>query len=954
MKSTDFRVFFRELHGQDPFPWQERLAQAVCETHEWPEVLDLPTGSGKTACIDVALFNWLVAAGADNSSSAARRIAFVVDRRIIVDEASERAARISRTIAAATSGLLGEARGVLEGRAGSERIAVITLRGGVERERNLVDDPRALAVVLSTVDQIGSRLLFRGYGVSDRMKPMHAGLFGVDTLLLLDEAHIAEPFRQTLEGIVREQRRAQVRDVGPRPLRWAQLSATPSDDQAQGVFRLDERDHAHVVLGERIRKSKPMRLVSVGKQDDLVKKLVELVKEELDKPGLSSQEQPRIGIFVNRVQTARAVFDNLAKAHGATADVELLIGRVRPIERDSQMAELAPRLRSSVSPRPGDRPIIVVATQTLEVGADFDFHAVFSEAASYAALKQRVGRLNRLAVRATSRGAIVRVADGKAVDPVYGETIASTWELLRSHAKDEVVDLGIVHAPPASAEVRVRAPRAPLLTPAALGLLAQTSPRPAVQPDVAELLHGFDTQVPDVSVVWRDGLLGIDGEVDERSAQELLRVLPPSSLEAMSVPFVAFRMWAASFGASRKSKFDDGGDLEGGAVPTAEEMRERIDVPVLVVDGRRVRRQRASAVRPGALVVISTDRGGIDEFGWKPESNTRVDDLALRARDRGLADAADDPGKRSARERTFVWTASLIRDWERRAKDAGIDGPPLDVAPLEALLADPNADRRDAKHAFIEWFAANGERLPADVGRTAKLLCDRKSSRAEWLMGTERIGVALRWGLPTAEDLIEGALQRTVRVELAEHSAGVAHWAQTFARGVGLSDRMVETLRVAGSTHDLGKADPRFQRRLCAREGEVLAKSDEDDRTAPRGQRHEVYSVAVLDAHEHLCASVPEHRALVRHLVGTHHGFGRALQPVRDDHGASFTMLHEGSVLTYKGCPDVAAAGSHWSDMFGQLQCTYGPWMLAYLEALLRLADFRRSAEEVENAKEAT
>jgi len=954
MRSTDFRSFFRELHGQDPFPWQERLAKELCATHEWPEVLDLPTGSGKTACIDLALFHWLVAAGTDSASSAARRIAFVVDRRIIVDEASERAGRIARKIAKATSGTLAEARRILKASAGNEEIAVITLRGGVMRERNLVADPRAVAVVLSTVDQIGSRLLFRGYGVSDRMKPLHAGIFGIDTVLLLDEAHIAEPFRETLEGIVREQQRAHVKDLGPRPLRWAQLSATPSEDRPHSVFSLDDLDRAHPVLGERIRKSKPMRLLSVGKLDELPKKLLELVKEELDASRLADDEQPRIGIFVNRVLTARAVFEDLTKAHGSKAQIELLIGRVRPIERDARMADLTPRLRSSVAPRPGDRPIVVVATQTLEVGADFDFHTVFSEAASYAALKQRVGRLNRLAVRSTSRGAIVRVAIEKGVDPVYGETLAPTWDLLKAHAKDDVVDLGIAHAPPPRADVRVPAPASPLLTPAAVGLLAQTSPRPAVEPDVAELLHGFDTQVPDVSVVWRDGLLGNDGQIDVRIAGEVLRVLPPASLEAMSVPFVAFRKWVAAFGASKKPKHDDGGDLDGGPPPTAEEMRERIDASVLVVEGRRVRLQRARDVRPGALVVVPADRGGVDAYGWKPESNARVDDLALRARDRSLDANDDDAPSPAARERIVVWTASLVRDWEHRAKESARAGAALDVGPLEALLADPNADRRDAKQALVEWLDANAERLPPDVRRTATLLRERKSSRAEWLADRERFGVALRWGRPTADDLVEGRLQRTVRVSLADHSCGVGEWAQRFAHGVGLPDRMVEALRVAGMTHDLGKADPRFQRRLCAKEGEVLAKSDEDDRTAPRGQRHEVYSVAILDVHEELCASVPDQRALIRYLVGSHHGFGRALQPIRDDRGTSFSVSHEGRVLTYEGCPDLAAAGSGCSDLFASLQRTYGPWMLAYLEVILRLADFRRSAEEIEAAKEDT
>ena len=54
---TRFPEFFKALHGQDrcPYPWQSRLA-ALATEGVWPSAIDLPTGSGKTACIDVAVF----------------------------------------------------------------------------------------------------------------------------------------------------------------------------------------------------------------------------------------------------------------------------------------------------------------------------------------------------------------------------------------------------------------------------------------------------------------------------------------------------------------------------------------------------------------------------------------------------------------------------------------------------------------------------------------------------------------------------------------------------------------------------------------------------------------------------------------------------------------------------------------------------------------------------------
>ena len=52
----DFEDFFRALHDVEPFPWQTRLLKQVAESGRWTSLLDLPTGTGKTAALEVALF----------------------------------------------------------------------------------------------------------------------------------------------------------------------------------------------------------------------------------------------------------------------------------------------------------------------------------------------------------------------------------------------------------------------------------------------------------------------------------------------------------------------------------------------------------------------------------------------------------------------------------------------------------------------------------------------------------------------------------------------------------------------------------------------------------------------------------------------------------------------------------------------------------------------------------
>ena len=94
-----FSEFFQEVHGYEPFPWQRRLLERVVKEGKWPAVLDLPTGSGKTAAIDVAVFHLALEAGRGSQRVAPVRIAFVVDRRLVVDDAYGRAQTLARALA---------------------------------------------------------------------------------------------------------------------------------------------------------------------------------------------------------------------------------------------------------------------------------------------------------------------------------------------------------------------------------------------------------------------------------------------------------------------------------------------------------------------------------------------------------------------------------------------------------------------------------------------------------------------------------------------------------------------------------------------------------------------------------------------------------------------------------------------------------------------------------------
>ncbi len=113
-----------------------------------------------------------------------RRLVYVVDRRAVVDQASEEARRLAEAVDRLATGEDGEAVRERLGlqppaESGTPWLPVSTLRGQFADNGRWFDDPASAALVVGTADMVGSRLLFGGYGVSPGMRPVHADLLGV-------------------------------------------------------------------------------------------------------------------------------------------------------------------------------------------------------------------------------------------------------------------------------------------------------------------------------------------------------------------------------------------------------------------------------------------------------------------------------------------------------------------------------------------------------------------------------------------------------------------------------------------------------------------------------------------------------------------------------------------------------------------------------------------------------
>ncbi len=961
--SSEFAAFFKEVHGHDPFPWQSRLSARLAAGHDWPSVIDLPTGTGKTALLDVAVFQLAMQATAV-TRTAALRIVYVVDRRTIVDQAHERVMRITEAIENGASPLLARVRARLAryGRDGVPLRSVL-LRGAIARNDTWARSPDQPLIVLSTVDQVGSRLLFRGYGVSDTMKPIHAGLLGNDVLYLLDEVHLSRPFRETLEAVGHRYGKWATHPL-PRPFTVVEMSATPGTPRT-GTFRLEPEDENHAALAGRLSASKPTTLVLATPRSFLDE------IESAVKP-LVSRRGATVAVVVNRVAAAREIHERL-KAAFAGIDVHLITGRMRPVDRNALEMRIIPRISASRARDASAPPIIVVATQCIEAGADLDFDGLVTECASLDALRQRFGRLDRLGRNANeARGVIVARSDALSDDPVYGDALGKTWAWLAALTggrKDGTIDFGIrgLSVPHDADELGLLSPaaHAPVLLPSHIDAWVQTSPKPTPDPDVALWLHGPDRGVADVQVIWR---ADVSAEVLQATGSETqpglavaardvllgsIGAVTPASGEAMAVPFAAARRWLD--GRSEPPTFD----VEGSREVTFDDWKAdqvRATRRAIAWRGDASDVVEPSGIRPGDTLIVPSTYGGIANGTWAPGATEAI------------VDAAEVTSLRQRGRAVLRMHPAVIIDLLGAAAPA----PPV-PAPLDA-------ESIDDREAVSEWLSRtlSNDLEPAVIGlltalakessgrglRVERLPRSVEPADGEYFVVSTRSRVSFDGSEVSTED--DRASFTGVEVPLVEHLAGVRDVAGQFADSLQLPSAIAADVRLAGRWHDVGKIDPRFQRLLhggsafkAIVQDEPIAKSaaamsdwrarERAERRSkyPRGARHELMSLALMESAGDRLVSQANDWDLVQHLVASHHGRCRPLAPwIADPQPVDMLWSLDGIDVAASSAHELARLDSGAGERFWRLVRRYGWWGLAWIETVLRLGDHRRSEEE--------
>jgi CRISPR-associated endonuclease/helicase Cas3 len=197
MDEVSFKDAFCALTGYAPFPWQQTLYERFV-AGAIPSSCNLATGLGKTAVIPI----WLIAL-ANTSGGVPRRLVYVVNRRTVVDQATREAEKMRDNLPGDL--VLLQRLKTLAAVPTPTPLAISTLRGQFADNAEWRSDPARPAVIVGTVDMIGSRLLFGGYGCGFKSRPLHAGFLGQDVLLVHDEAHLEPAFQELLTAVQQEQ-----------------------------------------------------------------------------------------------------------------------------------------------------------------------------------------------------------------------------------------------------------------------------------------------------------------------------------------------------------------------------------------------------------------------------------------------------------------------------------------------------------------------------------------------------------------------------------------------------------------------------------------------------------------------------------------------------------------------------------------------------------------------------
>ena len=878
---------FETLTGHAPFEWQRRLFEERFMEGCLPSALDLPTGLGKTSVMAI----WYLARRA--GAPVPRRLVYVVDRRAVVDQATAVAERIKQ-------------------RSCDSALRISTLRGRYADNREWLEDPAAPAIIVGTVDMIGSRLLFEGYGVSRGMRPYHAGLLGADTLLVLDESHLVPPFERLLERIARDRdednalgpKEAKDRDLIPR-FRLLPLSATGRDRDGD-VFRLTEQDREDLVVRQRLKARKRLVFEPIGD-----KKLEERLAEAAWTLSREGKAPVRILVYCNSrdvaEKTKEAIGKRVKSARIPPENVQLFVGTRRVKERQDAKKMLEDLGFFSGNDAP-DKAAFVIATSAGEVGVDLDADHMVMDLVPFERMVQRLGRVNRLGREGHEACIVVIEEPDRSLPGDVKERAEKTAALLREFLPPE--NAAFQAGPGAlsqlkealknkECEQRIRDasspdPLYPALTRPLIDAWSMTSLKEHTgRPEVQPWLRGWiDGDPPQTTLVWRKFLpVRVQGGMaSKREVADFFAVAPPHLTEIIEVPTYRVHKWLLQ----RAKKLDEAAgkagakDLSDSAGNTDAADPAPLNEQRIVAIGLGRSGEDAELFTLDGL--IAADKFNSDKETLKRSIGNRT--LILDARMGGLSnDGLFDP-----QEKEPVSTPDAKEDWE-----AAIGFRMRSIAP------DVESPDANWHKPYLFDLRRDGEGRPLRQLRVEKYR-DATATEEERSLSPKRAQ------------------------KLEEHQEWADRKAKNLVESLGLRGGIGKAIVLAARLHDEGKKAPNWQRAFSAGADGIYAKTRGPFlRGVLAGYRHEFGSLTHVERNHEFKALPDDLKDLVLHLVAAHHGRARP-------------------VIETAGCDDgppsqLTARARDVALRFARLQKRFGPWGLAWLEAILRAADQQASRD---------
>lgn len=814
-----------------------------------PARCDIPTGLGKTAVIAV----WLLAR--EVNPTLPRRLVYVVNRRTVVDQTTFEVEKYKRRLKE-------------QGR----DLAVSTLRGQFADNREWSADPSREAVICGTVDMIGSRLLFGGYGIGFKGKPLHAGFLGQDTLIVHDEAHLEPAFQDLLLAIENEQRHGRFPDR--HPLRVMELSATSrSNGELFGLT--DQEKHADF---DRADASEELRTVwrrTHAKKTVVLEHRVREEKKELAgrlaKLTLAHEGTGRaILVFVRTVDDLGKVVAGLPKDR-----TKQLSGTVRGYEREGLLTDpvFARFLPESNRPKgviPADGAVYLVCTSAGEVGVNISADHLVCDLTTFESMAQRFGRVNRFGLRDDTR-----------IDVVSPETFDEKDKL--THARQKTFDLlcrldGNAN-PDALGKLDAKARAAafaplPTIFPTSDVLFdawSMTSIRHKMpgRPHVEPYLHGIrDYEPPETQVAWRQEVGVVVGDLlGEYPPEDLLDEYPLKPHELL-------------------------GDRTDHVWNELVKLAERYPkTPAWIIDETgqvapvfldEIAQEDGKELIEHTIILLPHNVGGLNPQGmlegsFPPKLKNDQPPIAIN---NDVADALTNDDGQPVRLR--VWED----DGEFDTKSSGMR------LVLRIDLPAPE-DGEDADKPSWHWFERP---LPKE---------NSKNAAQPVLLDTHVGDVVNRARTVVANLDLDGWIRNAIVLAAMLHDLGKRR--DLWQRSIGRPDRLKHIW--------FGKSGRRWKPREIA------------------DYRHEFGSLVDIQSVPEFQSLDDDSKDLVQHLIATHHGQGRphfTAEQVIDPHSAT---------------PACEAIAVEVPRRFAKLQRRFGRWGLAYLESILRAADWAASAE---------